>query len=130
MQEIIGTWESRLRIIVDDRVQSARWELLSISFVALIPAWLIHAALAAPFPLPEIVAFGTQFLFWRVLYGHPIPGAMNAAIMTLAGFLLTHTGWAEGPVFWSLTVLLAALSMAYGCAVGGESQVLRWRARL
>ncbi len=130
MQEVIGTGRSRFWIVLNGRSRESRWELLVIALAALIPAWLVHAALQAPFPLPEIVAFGSQFVFWRVLYGHPIPGAMNAALMTLAGFLLAHTGWEEGPAFWSLMVVLVALSMAYACAVGGEKQVIRWRWRM
>jgi len=129
MREAIGTKRSRFEIVLSSRVRTARFELMAIALVALLPAWLTHAMLLAPFPFPEMVAFAMQYVLWRVLYEHRIPGAVNAAYMTLVEFLLAHTGWQEGPLSWSLMVMLTALSLSYWCAMHGEKQVRRWRAR-
>lgn len=127
MQEIIGTRRSRFGIVLSDRVYRVRWELMIISLVALVPAWLVHTVLQVPFPVSEIIAFGSQYFLWRVVHDHWIPGVMNALYMTAVGFLLAHTAWKDGPMFWSLAVMLVAIAMAYGCAVNGETQVRRWR---
>lgn len=122
---VIGTKNSRTRIVVQRKAIAPRWWLTFVSLLAMVPPALLgitHVPI-----VPEALAFALQVFLWRFVGCNRAVAGMTAGALTICGAALWRAPWSSEYALWLVGVGAALCYGVYRSARAAEPRVYALR---